>query len=250
MDMLSFKKMETLNAWSFFFKESMYWIYCLLKENPTMLLNESETLYDSNAHPGFVPAKRGKNRAINDSGDDGIYILPGISNNILQEQEHQNSQTEVNVSHAPAKRGRMAQAERTCEKESKRLEIERNYFTKPGFFNSCKQSIKCSDTFTEEARASIHRLLGGLLDYTRQKSYVLERVNQQSVKRRRVDKDKQMKSISFIYALKGEHVHSDEVCKFLQNIFCLAPLFCPQRAITLSQRPLRRQQLTVLCWTV
>ena len=115
----------------------------------------------------------------------------------------------------------MAQAERTCEKESKRLEIERNYFTKPGFFNSCKQSIKCSDTFTEEARASIHRLLGGLLDYTRQKSYVVERVNQQSVKRRRVDKDKQMKSISFIYALKGEHVHSHEVCKFLQNIFLL-----------------------------
>ena len=67
-----------------------------------MLLNKSETLYDSNAHPGFVPAKRGKNRAINDSGDDDIYILPGISNYTLQDQEHQNSQTEVNVSHARA----------------------------------------------------------------------------------------------------------------------------------------------------
>ena len=57
------------------------------------------------------------NRAINDSGDDELYILPGISNYILQEQEHQNSQTEVNVSHAPAKRKRIAHAERTCEKE-------------------------------------------------------------------------------------------------------------------------------------
>ena len=82
-----------------------------------MLLNESETLYDSDADPDFVRAKKGKNRAINDSGDDDIYILPGISNYILQEQEHQNSQTEVNISHAPAKRKRMAHAERTCEKE-------------------------------------------------------------------------------------------------------------------------------------
>ena len=40
-----------------------------------MLLNESETLYDSDADPDFVPAKRGKDRAIDDSGDDGIYIL-------------------------------------------------------------------------------------------------------------------------------------------------------------------------------
>ena len=82
-----------------------------------MLLNESETLYDSDADPDFVPAKRGQKRAINDSGDDDIYILLGISNNILQEQEYQNSQTEVNVSHAPARRKRMVHAERTCEKE-------------------------------------------------------------------------------------------------------------------------------------
>ena len=82
-----------------------------------MLLNEIETLYDFDADPDFVPAKRGKNRAINDSGDNDIYILPGISNYILQEQEHQNSQTEANVSHAPAKRRRMAHAEITCEKE-------------------------------------------------------------------------------------------------------------------------------------
>ena len=82
-----------------------------------MLLYERETLYDSDADPNFVSAKRGKNRAINDDGDDDIYILPGTSNYILQEQEHQSSQTEVNVSHAPAKRKRMAHAERTCEKE-------------------------------------------------------------------------------------------------------------------------------------
>ena len=82
-----------------------------------MLLNEIETLYDSDADPDFVPAKRGNNRAINDSGDDYKYILPGISNYILQEQEHRNSQTEANVSHAPAKRKRMGHAERTCEKE-------------------------------------------------------------------------------------------------------------------------------------
>ena len=128
---------------------------------PTMSLNESETLYDSDADPDFVPAERGKNRAINDSGDDDKYILPGISNHNLQEQEHQNSQTEVNVSHAPAKRKRMTHAETTCEKDYKRLEIERNYFTKPGCANNCKRSIKCSDTFTEEVRGSIQRHLGG-----------------------------------------------------------------------------------------
>ena len=187
-------------------------------------MKENETLYDSDADSDFVPAKRGKNRAINDSGDDDIYIFRGITNYILQEQEHQNSQTDVNVSHAPAKRKRMAHAERTCEKETKRLEIERNYFTKPGCFNNCKRSIKCSDTFTEEARASIHRLFVGLLDSTRQKSFVLKRVNQQSVKMRRVDKDEQMKSIRFIYALEAEHVPCHEVCKFLQNIFLLGTL--------------------------
>ena len=91
MDMLSLKKWRRGTRSLFFFKERIYWIYCLLKENPTMLLNERETLYDSDAHPDFVPAKRGKNRAINDSRDDDIYILPGVSNHILQEQEHQNS---------------------------------------------------------------------------------------------------------------------------------------------------------------
>ena len=61
--------------------------------------------------------KEARNRAINDSGDDELYILPGISNYNLQEQEHQNSQTEVNVLHAPAKGKRMTHAERTCKKE-------------------------------------------------------------------------------------------------------------------------------------
>ena len=118
MDMLSFKKKRTRGTrCPFFFKERISWIYCLLKENPTMLLNGSETLYDSDVDLDSVPAKRGMNRAINDSGDDDIYILTGISNYNLQEQEHQNSQTEVNVLHASAKGKRMTHAEKTCEKE-------------------------------------------------------------------------------------------------------------------------------------
>ena len=183
------------------------------RELTTMLLNESETLDDSDADPDFVPAKRGKSRAVDDSEDDDIYILPGLANDIPQEQEDQNVQTNVDVSHGPAKRKRMTHAERTCVKdEKKRLKIERNYFIKPGCLNNCKRSIKCSDIFKEEVRTAIHRHFWSL-DYSGQKTFVLERVNQQSVKRRRADKDEQRKSISFKYTLKGEHVPCHEVCK-------------------------------------
>ena len=54
------------------------------RELTTMLLNESETLDDSDADPDFVPAKRGKSRAVDDSEDDDIYILPGLANDIPQ----------------------------------------------------------------------------------------------------------------------------------------------------------------------
>ena len=178
-----------------------------------MLLNESETLDDSDADPDFVPAKRGKSRAVDDREDDDIYIWPGFANNIPQEQEDENVQTNVDILHAPAKRKRMAHAERTSEKdEKKRMKIERNYFIKQGYFINCKRSIKCSDIFKEKARTAIHRHFWSL-DYSGQKTFVLERVNQQSVKRRRVDKDEQSKSVSFKYTLKGEHLPCHEVCK-------------------------------------
>ena len=87
----------------------------------------------------LFPRKEAKldSRDIDDSEDYDIYILPGLANEIHQEQGHLNCQTEVNVSHAPAERKRVTHAERTCEKdEKKRLEIERNYFIKPGCFNN------------------------------------------------------------------------------------------------------------------
>ena len=42
-----------------------------------------------------------------------------LTNDIPQEQEHQNCQTEINVSHPPAKRKRMTHTETTCEKDEK-----------------------------------------------------------------------------------------------------------------------------------
>ena len=87
----------------------------------------------------LFPRKEAKldSRAIDDSQEYDIYILPELANEIPQEQGHLNCQTEANVSHAPAERKRMTHAERTCEKdEKKRLEIERNYFIKPGCFNN------------------------------------------------------------------------------------------------------------------
>ena len=49
-----------------------------------------------------------------------IKTLPGSANDIPQEQEHQNGQTEVNVSHVPGKKKRMTHAEITCEKDEKK----------------------------------------------------------------------------------------------------------------------------------
>ena len=49
------------------------------RELTTMLLNESETLDDSDADPDFVPAKRGKSRTVGDVEDDDIYIFPGLA---------------------------------------------------------------------------------------------------------------------------------------------------------------------------
>ena len=179
-----------------------------------MLLNGSETFDDSDADTDFVPAKRGKSRAIGDREDDDIYIFPGLADDIPQEQEDQNVQTKVDVSHAPAKRKRITHAERTCEKdEKKRLEIERNYFIKPGCFNNTVSGRLNAPTFLKRKQEPQYIGIFWSLDYSGLKTFVLEKVNQQSVKRRRADKDEQRKSVSFKYTLKGDHVPCHEVCK-------------------------------------
>ena len=116
----------------------------------------------------------------------------------------------------PAKWKRITHPEGTCEKnDKKRLQIERNYFTKPGCFNG--PSNTCTLTLLQRKEELQYIDIFWSLDYSGQKTFVLERVDQQSVKNRQADKDEQRKSICFKYTPKGEHVpcQCHEVCKKL-----------------------------------
>ena len=184
--------------------------------------NSSESMFDlSDNDPDYVPRGPKPQRLTkrrhppqldsHDSSDSDTNYIPGTPKKKTQKTQKllgtRNTSPDLSHNNEQFRNQPDRNAPSTSNEKPDEISL------KPGCIGSCKRNKKCSDLITENERLIINRDYSAK-DYGGKKSFLLERVHRENIKRKRIEKQKKSRRhFTFKYTLKTTEGVTHTVCK-------------------------------------